>query len=69
VTDLDKLKALLDGWGVPHKYFAHEDADAHVIKVGGYEHQRSATVGGYNGMYTLYYFNVDGKFLYMGAWE
>ena len=73
MTDLDKLKELLDGWGVPHKLYGAgpEYICGQAIKVGGYTHQHDprGTVTGYNGMYTLFEFDDDGKFISMGAWE
>jgi ABC-type uncharacterized transport system involved in gliding motility auxiliary subunit len=71
MTDLDKLTQLLDSWGVPHKPCEWLDDGGYSIKVGGYTHQSDPrnTVDGYNGFFTLYNFDAEGKFVCTGAWE
>lgn len=72
VSDLETLKQLFTSWGVPHKCVDFPDEGCeYSVKVGGYTHQRDVrgTVDGYNGMYTLFNFDFDGKFIRMGAWE
>lgn len=74
MTDLDHLKGMLGQWGVPHKMYDHYDDCDDIeltVKVGGYTHQSDprGTVTGYRGMFTLFNFDADGKFICMGAWE
>lgn len=70
LTDIQKLEALLREWDVPWSYTAHEGE--HCISV-GYDDNPHANHGekitGYPGFYTTYYFDADGKFMKMGAWE
>ena len=73
MTDLENLEALLESWGVPHKTYDDSCCDdaKQTVKVGGYTHQHDPrkTVSGYNGMFTLFDFDAEGKFICMGAWE
>lgn len=78
VTDLDKLKALLDEWGVPYLDRLPDDGsqgrgiivgDLGYAGGGGAEIAPSEKVTGYGGFYTAFEFSEDGSFLRMGAWE
>lgn len=66
MKDIDKLKQLLDSWGVPYKI--DDDGD---VRVGHFwdsarDHPK---VNGYDGFFTAFEFDDDGNFLRMGAWE
>jgi hypothetical protein len=63
MTDKDKLRALLEAWGVP--FTEDEDTDI-VVARGDHDHPK---VGGYRGFYTSFSFAKDGSFIVMGAWE
>ena len=77
MSDLDKLTALLDSFGV--EYYTNtrkglfnsyqtttEDQDAIIITT---EMEDTTKVGGYTNFYTNFEFDKDGKFISMGAWE
>ena len=82
MSDLDKLTALLDSFGVEYKvntrgilddrYSTDTNDINHTIIT---TEQQSAMegvyfgVGGYQDFYTNFEFDKDGKFLSMGAWE
>lgn len=65
MTDLDKLKALLDGFGVQ---YSEENAPSkkrtYIICMEGAE-----AIGGLKGFYTRFAFDDLGAFIIMGAWE
>ena len=61
MTDKEKLVALLTEFGVEWR------AKGQHIKCGGYNHYKK--IIGFNGFYTEFEFDIDGKFLQMGAWE
>lgn len=66
MSDLERLKALLDDWDVPYK----EDGTpaGTEIYVGGFSSD-SPKVDGYLGFYTRFEFTAEGVFRLMGAWE
>lgn len=64
MSDLEKLKALLDDFGVGYKTKSTEDGGTCIECAEGHE-----KVSGYSGFFTNFYFDRDGKFVDMGAWE
>lgn len=74
MTDFEKLKDLLDGWGVPfeqdYRLELGEDV-GHVVVVeeGCDRHLKTKKVTGWGYFYTLFEFSENGEFLRMGAWE
>lgn len=72
MTDLEKLKALLDEWGVP--YSEEVDGERIMVKhgnemLGSASLPQSDKVTGYHGFFTEYVFAGDGSFVRVGAWE
>lgn len=71
MTDLEKLRELLNGWGVPFV----EEVDGDFISVVhgksplGMHLPESDKVVGYKGFHTEYYFRADGSFETVGSWE
>lgn len=60
MKDIDKLTALLDEFGVGWEFAD----DERIVCCEGLE-----KITGYNGFYTTFDFDVDGKFICMGAYE
>lgn len=70
MTDIDRLKSLLDDWGVPHSTSNIGEVPAVLsVAVGGMGAAGSEKVTGYVGFYTSFDFAADGSFVKMGAWE
>ena len=85
LTDLEKLRELLQSWGVPFVELDWEEPaplkyrgrtaegppeKAHNLRVGGVDNEVDApTVEGYSGFFTDFVFTPEGRFLRMGAWE
>ena len=69
MSDLERLKALLDDWDVPYKEDGEQDGTG--ITVGGFGQTLGGNpkVDGYIGFYTRFEFTRDGVFRLMGAWE
>lgn len=75
MTDLDRLKALFDEWGVEYTEpdytgrFLGEPVygDKKAVEVRATDD--NAKVGGYGGFFASFYFNQDGAFHAMGIWE
>lgn len=66
-TDKDKLKALLTEFGVTFKEDLNNCArDEFNIIV---EKDDNPKIVGYNGFFTDFTFDAEGKFIEMGAWE
>ena len=63
MTDLEKLKTLLDSFGVGYSELT-EGESRFVTCIEG-----SPKVGGYNQFYTTFAFRSDGSFNSMGCWE
>jgi hypothetical protein len=63
VTDLDKLKSLLDEWKVPY------DEEDNVITLEADAWNNKAKVIGYSGFVTLVAFDENGGFSHVGIWE
>jgi hypothetical protein len=63
VTDLDKLKSLLDEWEVPYE----EDEDGLTLEANAWDNH--AKVIGYSGFVTLVAFDENGGFSHVGIWE
>lgn len=63
MTDIDKLKTLLDEWEVPYE----EEDD--VITLEAEAWRKDAKVTGYSGFVTCVTFNKNGGFLQIGIWE
>lgn len=70
MTDLEKLKALLREWEVPfgevHEEAWCEDPEMLAVYVGEGD---SPKISGYGGFYTRFEFDLEGKFIKIGAWE
>lgn len=67
MTDLEKLKALLDSFGI--KYDVDEDAAVVVsIETGQYP-ENEALVKGYHGFASNFKFTLDGKFIEVHLFE
>lgn len=64
MSDLCKLKALLDEFGVQYKLREYADGTIYITCEEGDE-----KVSGYPDFFTGFNFSVDGKFVDMGAWE
>lgn len=70
MTDLEKLKKLLDEFGVEYsedkktteQHYKHDFIA--ITCVAG-----KKKVEGYSGFITIFEFTLDGKFIQMGAWE
>ena len=68
MTDREKLKALLDGWGVP--YLENQFPESPSITIGRhYDLPDSNKVTGYDGFFADFEFDGVGNFVRMGAWE
>lgn len=65
MTDLDKLKSLLDEWEVPYE----EDGNVISLQAEPYNYHEDAKVIGYAGFVTDVSFDDDGKFRRIGIWE
>lgn len=66
MTDLEKLESLLKDWGVGFKRTKEENvSNEDVIRCS----EGSAKIDGYADFFTEFFFDKDGKFLRMGAWE
>lgn len=75
MTDLEKLKALLDKWGVGYHESRRdfirqslENFDGVAITIDGVAND-SEKWDSYLGFFTEFVFNPDGSFKMMGAWE
>lgn len=68
MTDLEKLKALLTGFGVGFEVIAPEDEWQRQCIVVHCECGEEK-VDGYPGFFTEFAFEMDGRFIEMGAWE
>lgn len=74
MTDQERLITLLDEWDVPHE---EEDipsqpgeCPAVSVNIGRVRNLReSSKVTGYGGFFTSFEFDLDGKFVRVGAWE
>lgn len=70
-TDIDKLKKLLDEFGVPYKVYKDSKKsdggmfDDLVIE----QNSISNKVDGYTGFYISFEFEKSGDFIRCGAWE
>lgn len=62
MTDLDKLKSLLDEWEVPYE----EEENVIMLEAGMW---KEGKVIGYAGFVTHVSFDEDGKFSRIGIWE
>lgn len=62
-TDLERLKELLNDFGVEFSYF--EDETKILISC----RQGDIKVGGYSSFFTEFDFDKNGKFIEMGAYE
>jgi len=75
MTDLERLKELLNSWEVPymipedHPYAERGEVFLVVGETMDYRNESSDKVDGYNGFFTAYVFDQDEAFLRMGAWE
>ena len=74
MTDYDKLKQLFDEFGV--EYDVIKDAKRLTADETAYEpcktirtNEGGKKVTGYFDFFTLFDFDLDGKFIEMGAWE
>jgi hypothetical protein len=75
-SDLSELMALLDRWDVPYKHTV-DPANAqtpawHEVIIGRdwlFMPSSGPKVDGYIGFYTRFCFNVDERFISVGAWE
>lgn len=64
MTDLDKLKSLLDEWAVPYE----QDGNVIILEADPYDYSDSKVIG-YTGFVTHVSFDDDGKFRRIGIWE
>lgn len=62
-TDKEKLTALFTELGIGFKPNPHNEQNSIVCECG------DAKISGYNGFYTQFDFEANGKFKEMGAWE
>ena len=69
MTDREKLKALLDEWGVP--YLEDQFSEQPSVTVGRSLRglPESGKVTGYRRFFTDFEFDDVGSFVRMGAWE
>jgi hypothetical protein len=63
MTEYEKLKKLLDEFGVGYEELEYDNKK--TIQT----NQGQNKVTGYNGFYTEFIFTEEGKFIEMGAWE
>lgn len=71
MTDLDKLKSLLDEWGTPYIEDT-EDGETAVILEADSQYQDipgKGKVVGYGSFVTHFTFDENGGFLHVGIWE
>jgi len=61
--DIEKLKKLLDDFGVEYEMDEYEDVDFLICREG------MDGVGGYNWFFTRFEFDKNGNFIEMGAYE
>ena len=77
MSDLDKLKDLLKSFGVEFTVnprnllldYYKTDTDIQDAVIITVEQEDCNGIGGYDGFYTNFEFDKDGKFISMGAWE
>lgn len=73
MTDLEKLKNLLDEFGIVYDEAPSEDIPPNLRSEGGADITVYADGGpknkGYLGFFTDFAFDKDGKFVEMGSWE
>lgn len=65
MTDLDRLKTLLDEWEVPYE----EDENVIMLEASSCAWDDDKKVIGYDGFVTHVSFDADGKFSRIGIWE
>lgn len=68
MTDKEKLETLFTEFGVgcvsDPDYIQRKDGRSVILC-----EESAGKIGGYNGFYTLFEFDKNGKFIEMGAWE
>ena len=72
MTDLERLKELLDSRDVPYIMTEPWRDGIPRLVVGdtiSYDIPASPKVDGYGGFFTAFAFSPDGEFMLMGAWE
>lgn len=69
MTDIEKLKALLQEFGVPYDEKTYDDSSAPAEHYVNVREGAADTVDGYCMFFTAFVFSAEGKFIRMGAWE